>query len=177
MYHMHQKLEDRMKNLIFINGTMGVGKTTTCNELQKILSPSVFLDGDWCWNMTPFIITDETKKIVNDNICHFLNNFLCCSEFQNIIFCWVMHKQTIIDDILGNLNLVNTHYHLFTLTISEQSLQKRLVNDISIGLRTNDTLLESCNRLPLYDKIDSIKIDVSEITAKEAAKVIASYIT
>lgn len=97
-----------MKNLIFINGTMGVGKTTTCRELQKILSPSVFLDGDWCWDMKPFIVTDETKKMVTDNICHMLNNFLACPEFQNIIFCWVMHRQEIIDSILENLNSMLT---------------------------------------------------------------------
>ncbi len=30
-----------MKNLIFINGTMGVGKTATGRELQKLL-PNVF---------------------------------------------------------------------------------------------------------------------------------------
>lgn len=131
-----------MKNLIFINGTMGVGKTTTCNELQKILSPSIFLDGDWCWNMNPFIVTDATKKMVTDNICHLLNNFLSCTEFQNIIFCWVMHEQAIIDDILKDLNLINVHYYLFTLTISEQSLQKHLADDISAGIRTDDAFVE-----------------------------------
>lgn len=165
-----------MKNLIFVNGTMGVGKTATCHELQKILSSSVFLDGDWCWNMKPFIVTEETKKMVTDNICHLLNNFLCCSEFQNIIFCWVMHKQAIIDSILENLNLVDVHYYLFTLTISEQSLQKHLTNDILTGKRTNDTFIESCHRLSFYKQIDSIKINVSEITAKEAAEVIATYL-
>jgi broad-specificity NMP kinase len=51
-----------MKNLIFINGTMGVGKTTTSLELKKILPKCVFLDGDWCWDMSPFIVTEETKK-------------------------------------------------------------------------------------------------------------------
>ena len=35
-----------MKNLIFVNGTMGAGKTTLCRELKKLLAPSVFLDGE-----------------------------------------------------------------------------------------------------------------------------------
>ena len=162
-----------MKNLIFINGNMGVGKTTTCRELQKILSPSVFLDGDWCWDMKPFIVTDETKKMVTDNICHMLNNFLACPEFQNIIFCWVMHRQEIIDSILENLNLDETHYYLFTLTISEQSLQKRFFKDIARGIRKKDSFIESSNRLSLYEEMDSTKIDVSDMTAKEAAGMIA----
>jgi hypothetical protein len=59
-----------MKNFIIIGGTMGVGKTATCRELQKILPRNVFLDGDWCWDMHPFVVTDETKAMVNSNITH-----------------------------------------------------------------------------------------------------------
>lgn len=33
------------KHCILINGTMGVGKTTVCKELMKLLPASVFLDG------------------------------------------------------------------------------------------------------------------------------------
>lgn len=36
-----------MKKLIIINGTMGVGKSTVCKQLLKILAPGVWLDGDW----------------------------------------------------------------------------------------------------------------------------------
>lgn len=156
---------------------MGVGKTTTCRELQTILSSSVFLDGDWCWDMKPFIVTDETKKMVTDNICCLLNNFLKCSEFQNIIFCWVMHQQAIIDSILEHLNLAGAQYYLFTLTASESSLHRRLDKDISEGLRTRDILRQSCDRLPLYENMESVKIDVSHISAQEAAKFIAACIT
>lgn len=81
-----------MKKLIIINGTMGVGKTTTSLELQKILPQNVFLDGDWCWSMEPFVVNDETKTMVMNNITYLLNNFIRCSEYENIIFCWVMHE-------------------------------------------------------------------------------------
>ena len=76
-----------MKRLIVVNGTMGVGKTAVCREAAKRLIPGVFLDGDWCWDMNPFSVTDETKKMVLDNICYVLNNFIKCSLFENIIFC------------------------------------------------------------------------------------------
>jgi len=59
-----------MKNLIIIGGTMGVGKSSTCRELQKLLPKNVFLDGDWCWSAEPFVVTDETKTMVMDNITH-----------------------------------------------------------------------------------------------------------
>jgi ABC-type transport system involved in cytochrome c biogenesis ATPase subunit len=75
-----------VKNLIIVGGTAGVGKTTTCRELQRILPKNVFLDGDWCWDMRPFVVTEETKAMVESNIAHLLNGFLACSEFENVIF-------------------------------------------------------------------------------------------
>ncbi len=57
-----------MKTLIVLNGPMGVGKTTVGKELCRRLTPSIFLDGDWCWNLHPFSVTDATKALVMDNI-------------------------------------------------------------------------------------------------------------
>jgi hypothetical protein len=68
------------------NSTRGcAGKTTTCRELQKVLPRNVFLDGDWRWDMHPFVVADETKATVNSNITHLLNGFLTCPEFENVI--------------------------------------------------------------------------------------------
>ncbi|MBR4062948.1 MAG: AAA family ATPase, partial [Clostridia bacterium] len=96
-----------MKTLYMIGGTMGVGKTTVCQQLKRDLQNSVFLDGDWCWDASPFQVTDETKAMVTNNICYLLNNFLKCSAYDNIIFCWVMHEQRIIDSILEKLDTQN----------------------------------------------------------------------
>lgn len=71
-----------MKKLILVNGTMGVGKTTTCNELLNILQPSIFLDGDWCMNMKPFVPTEEAKDIIISNITYMLRNFLSYSACE-----------------------------------------------------------------------------------------------
>ncbi|MBR4889408.1 MAG: AAA family ATPase, partial [Clostridia bacterium] len=63
------------KTLYLIGGTMGVGKTTTCRQLQQKLPDCVFLDGDWCWDMHPFTVNAETKKMVVENIAFLLNQF------------------------------------------------------------------------------------------------------
>ena len=88
-----------MKTLYLIGGTMGVGKTTISRQLKKDLHNSVFLDGDWCWDADPFQLTEETKEMVMRNICFLLNNFLRCTAYDNIILCWVMHEQYIIDTL------------------------------------------------------------------------------
>lgn len=165
-----------MKNILFINGTMGVGKTATSRELQRLLPKCAFLDGDWCWDMNPFIVTGETKSMVEDNICHILNNFLKCSEYENIIFCWVMHEEYIIEDILSGLNLQNAALYKISLICSKQSLIDRLSKDVNNGIRTKDVIERSVSRLNNYLLMDTIKIDVSNIAPEQVAQQIIKYI-
>ncbi len=156
-----------MKKLYIIGGPMGVGKTTVCKALMQKLDKSVFLDGDWCWNMRPFQVTQETKLMVIDNICHMLNNFIKCSAFENIIFCWVMHQRTIIDTIISNLKISDCDIIKISMICNPHALRKRLQKDINNGIRTNDIIEKSINYIPLYKKLDTIKIDVSDKMIKD----------
>ena len=79
-----------MKTLYLVGGPMGVGKTSVCQLLKRRLDRCAFLDGDWCWDMDPFVVNDETKEMVLDNICFVLDRFLHCTEFENVVFCWVL---------------------------------------------------------------------------------------
>ncbi len=63
--------------------------------------------------MHPFQVTKETKRMVMENICFLLNNYIKCSAYENIVFCWVMHEQSIIDDILSHLNTANAVFILY----------------------------------------------------------------
>ena len=158
-----------MKDIYFIGGTMGVGKTVTGQIIKKKLRNSVFLDGDWCWDMHPFQVTEETKRMVVENICFLLNSFINCSAYENIIFCWVMHEQAIIDDILSHLDLVNCQVHLLTLVCQEKALQKRLQKDIALGIRAADIIHRSIERIPLFEELNTIRVDVSEMLPEKAA--------
>lgn len=150
---------------------MGVGKTSVCKLLiREKLRESVFLDGDWCWYSDPFTVTEETKKLVIDNICHILNNYLRCSSFQNIVFCWVMHEQSIIDDILSKLITDNCRIINISLVCSAEALTKRLQKDIENGKRTPDVLKRSTARIPLYNRLSTIKIDTSDKTVNDVAE-------
>lgn len=164
------------KNIIFINGTMGVGKTSTSRELQKILPNCAFLDGDWCWNMDPFIVNAETTRMVEDNIQYILNNFLKCSVYENIIFCWVLHEQSIIESILNRLSLTDVNLYKFSLICSEPALTDRLLRDVERGIRTSDVIARSLSKSKNYVKMDTVKIDVSTIDVKQAAQEIKKYI-
>lgn len=163
-----------MKTLYLIGGTMGVGKTTVCRELKASLSNSVFLDGDWCWDMHPFQVTAETKAMVMENICVLLNNFLKCPPLDNVIFCWVMHQQSVIDEILSRLDLTGCRVVNVSLICSEEELRRRLQKDVDAGIRTADILDRSAARLPLYEKLDTRRIDT---TGKRVEEILGEIIT
>lgn len=164
-----------MKHLYFIGGTMGVGKTTTCQVLKGKLERSVMLDGDWCWDMHPFVVSEETKQMVMDNICYLLNNFIRCSTIEHIVFCWVLHEQAIMDDILSRVDTSTCQVHFISLTCDEQALTERLQQDIHLGYRLPDVLQRSLERLPLYAQLRTYKVDVSSTTPEQAAEVIIQY--
>ena len=159
-----------MKTLYLIGGTMGVGKTTVCRELKNQLHRSVFLDGDWCWDMNPFVVTEETKAMVLDNITALLGNFLRCSAYDHVIFSWVMHQQSIVDTILGRLDLTNVKVVSVSLVCSREALLQRLYRDVEAGIRQPDILLRSPQRLSLYDSMNTEKVDTSHATVAQTVQ-------
>ncbi len=158
-----------MKTLYLIGGTMGVGKTTICQQLKKDLPNSVFLDGDWCWDADPFQVTEETKEMVMRNICYLLNSFLRCTAYDNIVFCWVMHEQSIINRIIKKLDISACRVIKISLMTDEANLRNRLSSDIARGIRTSDVIDRSVERIRMYRVLDTVKIDTSNKTVREIA--------
>lgn len=156
-----------MKTVYLIGGTMGVGKTTVCQCLKRKLENSVFLDGDWCWDSYPFQVTEETKRMVIKNICFLLNQFIHCSAYSDIIFGWVMHEQSIIDKILAGIDAEECNVKSISLMCSEQTLQERLKRDIAEGLREEDIIQRSLSYLPLFQNLNTIKIETTGKTTDE----------
>ena len=155
-----------MKTLYLIGGTMGVGKTTISQQLKHDLPNSVFLDGDWCWDASPFQVTEETKAMVLENICYLLNNFLHCSAYENVVFCWVMHQQAIIDSIIEKVDTKNCDVKCISLLVDEKNLRERLTADIENGIRRRDVIERSVEKIALYQELNTIKIDTSNKTVQ-----------
>ncbi len=174
-----------MKRLVIVNGPMAVGKTTVCRELKRLAQPCVFLDGDWCWDMEPFVVTEETKALVMDNITSVLRRFLACPAFETVIFCWVLHQQEIMDSLLARLELAQwdsvrqdtarpdsagVQVRVFTLMADPESLRAHVERDTAAGLRTPDVLARSLERLPLYERMDTEKLWVKGRSPRELAE-------
>lgn len=160
-----------MKRLILINGTMGVGKSAVSRCIQRLLPACALLDGDWCWNVHPFFVTEESKRRVIDHIVTVLSGYLGCADVENIVFCWVMQRRGIAESILARLPLGDVKVGRFTLTASPEAVAARLRGDIAAGLRDEDVIARSVAYLPLYAQdMGSVKITTDGLTSSEVAR-------
>ena len=164
------------KKLVIINGTMGVGKTTICKSLYKKLNDSVWLDGDWCWMMNPFEANEYNKNMVIKNIGFLLRCFLDNPKYEYVLFNWVIHIEDIYELILSELEEYEFKLYKITLICDETNLRERINKDIKNGERTKDNLEKSIERIEMYNKLNSTKIETSKKTVQEITKEIKDII-
>ena len=165
-----------MKHLLLIGGPMGVGKSAVCRELLELLEPGVYLDGDWCWKMRPFLVTAETRSMVLDNITAMLTRFLQCPELQYVIFGWVMHQQEILDTICARVPLDGVDVLRISLTAKPATLRRRLEADVAAGLRKEDVIGRSLAYLPLYRELETVKVATDHLSPAGVAAKIAAMV-
>ena len=122
--------------------------------------------------MDPFVVNEESKVVVLGNNAYLLSSFLECSLYENVLFCWVMQEQEIIDEVLNRLTACEYELSIFTLTCSVETLCHRLKKDIHAGIRTEAVIARSLNRLSLYSRMHTKKIDTTELSAAETAQII-----
>lgn len=159
-----------MKRLILICGPMGVGKTAAGRELQRLLPRCAFLDGDWCWDIRPFAVNDETRAMVLDNIRHLLAGYLGCGSVENVVLAWVMQEREIADALLSGLPLSGVDVRRFALIARPEALEARILADVARGIRSPDVLERSLAYLPKYGHIGAEQIDTSERSAPQVAQ-------
>lgn len=160
-----------MKDLWMVGGPMGVGKTAVCRRLQAEGRPSAFVDGDWCWDMRPFVVNESTKELAFANMAALINNDLACQGLDEVIFCWVMHQPEIWSRLESGLHTDGCRMHRVCLVCEPRELERRLQKDIDAGLRSPDVIpraldrLESCRRLPV-PLVDTTGLDAAQVAAR-----------
>lgn len=165
-------MKGRSKKLIIINGVPGAGKTSVAKVLNKRLDRSVWLDGDWCWMMNPFVVNDENKAMVESNIYHLLNNFLKNSSYRHVVFNWVIGHDPLMEKILSNIDTRDSLIYKFSLVCDENILRQRMIKD---G-RGKDQIEDSLNRQSNYYSMNTIKVDTSNLSISEVVNEIGGLI-
>ena len=157
------------RTLYLVGGPMGVGKTTLCRLLEHRLPACAFLDGDWCWEMDPFVVTEETRRMVLDNIVYLLNSFLHCSVYENVVFGWVLHLPETWAELEARLDTAGWRVVRTVLVCAPEQLRARLEADIAAGRRPPDCVpraldrLETCRRLPAAWQLDTTALSPAHV--------------
>ena len=107
------------KKLILISGSPCVGKTAVGMRLFESYDNSAYLDGDWCWCVHPFSVTDSRLRNGNKSMSFVLSNYLD-SDFEYVFFTSVVLTDPQIRE--GILQRITAKDYL---TCSEESLKKR----------------------------------------------------
>ena len=84
-------------------------------------------------------------------------------------FCWVMHEQSIIDEITAALDTSRCRMVKISLLADEPTLRHRLSSDIAQGIRAADSVDRSVARIHTYQALDAIKIETGNQTVQEIA--------
>ena len=78
-----------------------------------------------------------------------------------------MHRQEIVEEILSRLPLEGCRATAVSLVCSEAELIGRLQQDVRRGIRSEDALTRGLNYLPLYAKLNTVKLDVSALSPEQ----------
>ena len=113
------------KKLILISGSPCVGKTAVGTRLFESYDNSAYLDGDWCWCVHPFSVTDSRLRNGDRSMSFVLSNYLN-SGFAYVFFTSVVLTDLQIrEGILKGITAREYETIAFTLTCSEETLKKR----------------------------------------------------
>lgn len=72
--------------------------------------------------MNPWDMCDQNKMMVMGSITHILRSYLTSSTIDNVVFSWILHKQDVIDELLGRLDGLDFELSGLCLTCKSEKL-------------------------------------------------------
>ena len=158
-----------MKNLLFLCGPNGIGKTTISKEIVRLLSNTAYVDSDPCRLMNPFILSNETIPTIAKNISDLITNYMNCPVIHNVVFSYGFHgrRKEVFDLAMNNLSKIKYSFIPLLLWCGEDENIKRMNTDNRSIDRIERTLNESRKA---FNDITYPKIDISDFSVSEAAQ-------
>lgn len=162
-----------MKNLLFLCGPNGIGKTTICKEIIRVLPNSAYVDSDPCRVMNPFILDDDTIPVISKNIGDMVLNYFHCPIVQTVIFSYGFHgrRTEVFEKLICQISEFPYKFIPYLLWCSEEENIRRMNIDNRSAERIERTISQSRKA---YDTITYQRIDISGMSVNQAADRIIS---
>jgi gluconate kinase len=112
--------------IIIINGSLGVGKSTTAEELHWKFDKSVCLDGDAIGNVNPFAIYDDDRIDHLYRTLEFLIEFHQKHGYHNFVINYVFESASSLQDLVDLLRPLDSSIHTYWLTCDKDEQAKRI---------------------------------------------------
>lgn len=165
--------------IIIINGSVGVGKSTTAEELHWKFSRSVCLDGDSIGNVNPFEIYDDERIDHLYRTLALLIDFHRKNGYQNFVINYVFESPASLQSLLDLLQPLDPSIHVYWLTCEKEKqaerIQGRQRSDIDWELN-RFVELQQIQRDAAQQGFIGIEIDTTHLTSKEVAETIWNHI-
>lgn len=78
-----------------------------------------------------------------------------------------MHEQSIIDEIILNLDLDEVECYPISLMVDKDTLVSRLQKDVEARIRNEDVINRSVQRIEMYETLNTIKLDTTNKSLDE----------
>lgn len=150
---------------------MGVGKTTIGKYIAEKYEGTAFIDGDWCFDLHPFVGNRETKTMAIDNILHLVDNYRKCSICKMIVLVWLMDEQWVYQKIADGISDLGLEVKSAVLVCDKNNLIDRWKNDKTCEWRTEEWLEVSLTSLLYFSSLEN-RIDTSDLTVDLAADLV-----
>ena len=160
-----------MKNLLFLCGPNGIGKTTVSREIVQMRPHTAHVDSDPCRLMNPFDLNDDTIPTIAKNISDLIGNYLDCPVVDTVIFTYGFHgrRREVFERVLQNLSGKEFRFLPFLLWCDEEENLKRMARDQRDPDRIARALSQS--RMAFSD-VSYPRIEVSKLSVQESARLI-----
>ena len=164
--------------IIWINGSFGVGKTSTAKVLNEELDKSIIYDpeeiGGFLSNMFNHEKDDfqdyELWRILNSDILKYL-----CSIHEVVIVPMTITNNKYYDEIVNSLELSGIKINHFILCASKENIINRLDSrESSTEWAYNQ--VDKCINAFESNKFNSVKINTDNMTISDVVKFIINSI-
>lgn len=159
--------------IIIINGSVGVGKSSTSWELAARFDRSFMLDGDFIGAVHPFEIYDQDRVEYLYKTLFHLIKFHQSNGYADFVINYVFEEPDQLLKLTDLLKTLDEHIHIFWLTCDEKVQAERVINrkidhewDLERFVELNKIQQTSAEKGFIGREIDTTHLSIPKVADK-----------